>query len=218
LQPLPLSAVFDERHDMDPAELIRAGEALVRPCVYLRETGSDLAAIWTDGSGPGLTFDSAWLPFPGWPRQGLFSLNEAYDGRAHLTFAAGESLAAQAAGRKLYATPGSSLPPVDALFLFGPEHVQAWLRELGWPPEAGYNDNFPQRSIVEAYEERYQQELPFYSGGAHAVLGGWHFPWPDDDWRELVSCQLLAWTFADGEPWLEGWAGDGRFWAKARST
>jgi hypothetical protein len=202
---------------MDAAELINVGEALARPCVYLRETGGEFAAIWSDGPRPALTFDSAWLPGLAWPTQGLFSL-KAPDGHGQLTFVPGASLSAHAEGRKLCATPGVSLPPVDGLFLLGPERIQAWLRELGWPPGAGYNANFPERSIVEAYEDRYQQELPFYTGGAHAVLGGWHFPWPDDDWRDLVSCRLLAWTFAGGEPWLEAWAVDGRFWARTRVT
>jgi hypothetical protein len=50
------------------------------------------------------------------------------------------------------------------------------------------------------------EQLPFYSGGAHAVLGGWHLPWPDGDWLELVPSQLLVWTFEGGEPWFEAWA------------
>jgi hypothetical protein len=60
--------------------------------------------------------------------------------------------------------------------------------------------------------------LPFYSGGAYAVLGGWHFPWPDGDWEDLVTCRLLAWTFAGSEPWLEAWARDDRVWLQERIT
>ena len=52
----------------------------------------------------------------------------------------------------------------------------------------------------------------------HAVLGGWHFPWPDGDWGELVERPLLAWTFEDSEPWVEVW-GDGKgFQVKQRIT
>jgi hypothetical protein len=40
---------------------------------------------------------------------------------------------------------------------------------------------------------------------AAAVLGGWHFPWPDGDWEERCGESLLAWTIEESEPWVEVW-------------
>ena len=107
----------------------------------------------------------------------------------------------------LFAEPARSLPPIDAVFRFGSEAVHTWLRELGWQPDWGYNSNFKDGAPVEDYERLYQSECPLYSGGAFAVLGGWHFPWPDGDWEELLSRPLLVWTLADSEPWVEVWDG-----------
>jgi hypothetical protein len=36
-----------------------------------------------------------------------------------------------------------------------------------------------------------------------AVLGGWHVPWPDGDWLELVEHPLVVLTLAESEPWVE---------------
>jgi len=152
------------RSTMDAAELIREAEALARPCVYLRASGDAYAAVWTEGRRRELTFDSARLPAPGWPRQGLFTVTTG-DPDGHISFSAGASLPQGRAGLKLHASPGASLPPVDGLFLLGSERVAAWLRELGWPRGAAYNDNFPARGIVGDYERHYQEQLPFYSGG-----------------------------------------------------
>src|SRR6185436_5587440 len=116
------------------------------------------------------------------------------------------------------ATPARSLPPIDAVFRFGSAAVHEWLRSIGWDPEWEYNDNFPDRDVVDAYIRTYMDQLPFYSGGTHAVLGGWHFPWPDGDWSELLNSQLLVWTFEGGEPWLECWASEGRLRAIERIT
>lgn len=44
---------------------------------------------------------------------------------------------------------------------------------------------------------------PLYSDQAAAVLGGWHFPWPDGDWEELVDKELVLWTLREAEPWVE---------------
>jgi hypothetical protein len=44
-----------------------------------------------------------------------------------------------------------------------------------------------------------------YWDRAYATLGGWHFPWPDDDWRDLVDNTLLVQTYMDSEPWIEVW-------------
>ena len=37
------------------------------------------------------------------------------------------------------------------------------------------------------------------------MLGGWHFPFPDSDWADLIDEQLIALTIRDSEPWVEAW-------------
>jgi hypothetical protein len=105
----------------------------------------------------------------------------------------------------LFGQAGRSLPPIDGVFRLGSRAVQRWLRANNWDPKSGYNDNFADRDPVRQYERRYQSECPLYRRGAHAVLGGWHFPWPDGDWEELLKQALLVWTFKDSEPWVEVW-------------
>ena len=192
---------------MEPSELEQEAERLTRPCAYLRPTGETYAAVWTGSPANEFEFifSSTCLPSPGWRRQGTFRLTSGGT-EAAITFAEGAGLPAEPKGLKLYGVPARSLPPVDAIFALGLDRFQRWLRSLDWPPGEPYNSNFPHRDVVEVYERRYMDQLPFYSGGAHAVLGGWHFPWPDGDWAELVVSQLLAWTFEGGEPWFEAWA------------
>jgi hypothetical protein len=192
---------------MELSELEQEAERLARPCAYLRPAGDTYAAVWTGSPGSDfeLVFSSTSLPAPGWNQQGTFRL--ASDGTdVSIAFAEGARLPAEPKGVKLYAAPARSLPPVDALFALGSDRVQRWLRSLDWPPGEPYNSNFPDRDAVEVYERGYMEQLPFYSGGAHAVLGGWHLPWPDGDWLELVPSRLLVWTFEGGEPWFEAWA------------
>ncbi len=60
----------------------------------------------------------------------------------------------------------------------------------------------------EAYDKYlpvWQSNCPLYTNEAAAVLGGWHFPWPDGDWEELQNKPLLVWTIDDSEPWVEVW-------------
>jgi hypothetical protein len=87
-----------------------------------------------------------------------------------------------------------------------------------WQPDWGWNDNFKDPDPVLKYDSLVQSELPLYSGGAHAVLGGWHFPWPDGDWEELIDHPLLVWTFEDSEPWVEVWGNEDGFKVLQRIT
>jgi hypothetical protein len=98
------------------------------------------------------------------------------------------------------------LPPIEAIFRFGSESVQQWLRDHNWQPGWGYNDNFGDPAPAKEYERLYQSECPLYSSdGVFAMLGGWHFPWPDGDWQDLLDQSLLVWTFKESEPWVEVW-------------
>jgi hypothetical protein len=110
------------------------------------------------------------------------------------------------------------LPPIDALFRFGSPKIHAWLAQNGWKPTWGYNANFPDRVLGDAYDAAFQNQFPLYTGDAHAMIGGWHFPWPDDDWEELLNDVLVLCTFEDSEPWLEVWLRAGAFEVVQRVT
>ena len=118
----------------------------------------------------------------------------------------------------LIAVAHEILPPIDAIFARGSEAVGAWLSECHWQRDWGYNDNFAGRKLVQEYERKWQQNFPLYTQDAHAVLGGWHFPWPDDDWHDLLKCELVLWTLAESEPWLEVWKTNGQYMVKNRIT
>jgi hypothetical protein len=108
-------------------------------------------------------------------------------------------------GRPLYAVAARSLPPIDAVFLFGSDEVDTWLAECSWQRDWEYNDNFPD-PVARHYEELFQLQHPLYTNSAWAAVGGWHLPWPDGDWRERLNDRLLVTTYRDSEPWLEVWA------------
>jgi len=118
----------------------------------------------------------------------------------------------------LYAHAARSLPPIDAVFRFGSAAVQQWLREHNWQSDWGYNSNFADPAPADEYERLYQSRCPLYAGGSFAVLGGWHFPWPDGDWAELLVQTLLVWTFEESEPWVEVWSGTEGLRVKQRLT
>ena len=203
---------------MTGRELITVGERLSKPCVFLTDSGraDELAGFWggeglvSAPRGPyrhWLSFDCRFIPEGLGPRRGLFSIyidTEKGEGGAVAVDLSGA--VSPLDGRKpLYAIAGRSLPPIDAIFRFGGDSVHEWLREQGWEPNWGYSDNFKDPEPVHEYERLYQGECPLYTSGAFAVLGGWHFPWPDNDWEERLAEQLLVWTFEESEPWVEVW-------------
>lgn len=59
------------------------------------------------------------------------------------------------------------------------------------------------------YIEAWQNNCPLYTEGTTAVIGGWHFPWPEGDWDELCQQTLVLWTIENSEPWVEVWS-DGK--------
>lgn len=112
-------------------------------------------------------------------------------------------------GVPLYASPVGSLPPIEAIFAFGGDEIGAWLAECQWDRSWGFNDNFGDAGLVHDYESWWQSHHPFYTGQGVAMLGGWHFVWPDDDWHDLIDSELVFWTLR-GEPWVEVWCTDGQ--------
>ena len=88
--------------------------------------------------------------------------------------------------------------------VFG-EHM-AWLRANGWQRDWLYNDNFKDKQVAGAYQKTFSGEYPVYiDSGIYAVLGGWHLPFPDPDWQELIDEHLMVMTIRDSEPWVEAW-------------
>jgi hypothetical protein len=210
-------------------ELIAAGRRLARACVYLRTAGEDFAALWGGegivpcGDGPyrhWLTIDCRHIPAGGSTLSGMMSIytNEEDCETGVVAVSDAPMPPDTAGGTKLFAHPGRSLPPIDAVFKFGSPEVGRWLASNHWRPEWAYNANFPDRTPVDVYEREYQGELPLYRGDAHAVLGGWHMPWPEGDWDELVDKRLIAWTFEEAEPWVEVWEDEGGFRVIQRIT
>ncbi len=215
---------------MTGSELIAEAEQLARSCVLLRSEGpkDHLAAVW-GGSGliPALegsfhhwlSVDCRFFPDGLGLSEGYLSVySDEEDCESGVAILRSEGqLEACGGNTKLYAHPTRSLPPIDAVFRFGSSTVHKWLESNNWQPDWEYNENFRDSESVAEYERLYQSECPLYSGGAYAVLGGWHFPWPDGDWEQLLDRPLLVWTFAESEPWVEVWGGDG-FQVKQRIT
>jgi hypothetical protein len=187
---------------MEMSDLARTADRLARPCILLKWTGlpDQLAGVW---GGPGivpppagpfrhwLSIDCRFLPAGLGPSRGVLSVYSDEDDC--VSGFAGHDPEARLAingGRALYAHAGQSLPPPDAL--------------------SAEDD--------ETYIRLWQSNCPMYTGEAVAVLGGWHFPWPDGDWEELRSQPFLIWTLEDSEPWVEVWGEPGRFRVMQRIT
>jgi len=120
-------------------------------------------------------------------------------------------------GLPLYPVPFVSLPPLDALFKFGSGLIERYLHENGWDRSEPFNNNFPDRSAHE-YEQAWQSNCPMFSPSIIAVSGGWPFPWPEGDLTSLASSQLVVWTLAESEPWVEVFETNGQLSVLQRVT
>jgi hypothetical protein len=109
-------------------------------------------------------------------------------------------------GTPLYAHPSSALPPIDAVFARGSDAVGEWIASCGWNRGMRYNQNFKDGAVVERYEEVMTREFPLcFKSDVYAILGGWHFPFADDDWHDLIDERLMVLTVRGSEPWVEVW-------------
>ncbi len=195
-------------------QLIAEGRKLERPCVFLRPTGTGpVAAVWyerdrgeIDSSGYRcwITVDARHIPGPpsvaGYIN--IFTDEVAFEGgRVEVA-----SSWPKRTGTRLYAHPVSVLPPIDAVFARGSKAVGEWMASSGWSRGMRYNRNFKDDSIVEQYDEVMAREFPLYfESDIYAILGGWHFPFADDDWHDLIDEQLMVFTNCGSEPWVETW-------------
>jgi hypothetical protein len=119
---------------------------------------------------------------------------------------------------KLYAHSALSLPPLEGIFSSGLPEVQEWLHANKWN-FTEYNNNFPDKEPTSAYERELQSTHPLYTDSACAILGGWHLPWPDEDWQNHKNKRFIAMTIKNSEPWVEVWLNnDGTFSVVQRIT
>jgi hypothetical protein len=187
---------------MEDSALVALAERLARPCVLLKHTGNEdqFAGIWGGPaivSGPGepfrhwLSVDCRFVPDGLGPANGVLSVfaNEEDCASGVVTFDAAASLVGST-GKRLFAHAGLSYPPPDAMpFEDSDQYIRVW-----------------------------QSNCPLYTEEAAAVLGGWHFPWPDGDWEELRNAPLLLWTIDESEPWIEVLGGSSGFKVVQRIT
>jgi hypothetical protein len=118
---------------------------------------------------------------------------------------------------KLFAEDVLSLPPVDAVFRLGSSGVESYLARQAWQRTWPFNDNFKD-SVPHQYEALWRANCPMYAKGIVAVCGGWHFPWPDGDFADLINSQLVLCTFENAEPWIEVFFDGQSFSVKERIT
>jgi hypothetical protein len=200
---------------MTSDQLIAEGRRLQRPCVFLRPKATGpVAAIWHErddeeidatGHRCWVTVDAGQIPGLSPSVKGYLSIftNEenCEGGRVEVA-----SSWPKRKGIQLYAHPSPVLPPIDAVFLRGDNTVGEWLRANNWERGWGYNGNFKDKQVAEAYQKTFTNEYPVYiESDIYATLGGWHLPFPDPDWQELIDEHLMVMTIRDSEPWVEAW-------------
>ena len=200
---------------MTADELIAEERNLAKPNVHLRPNGETnaMAAIWSgeglvpppgDGYQHWLTIDCRFLPAGIGPSTGCISVyTENRERRGTVTYDPSMQLSLKGSGRYLYAHPSESLPPLEVLFQQASPAIVEWLATLNWKPEWGYNSNFPEAEVFQAYEQAQHCDLTFDGESVFAVLGGWLTLWPDGDWPELLDLSLIVLTLAESEPWVE---------------
>lgn len=191
---------------MDLATLIDEGPAAERPSWLLRASeDKTTSAIWhaptPEKNRRWITIDATFFPMVESSYISVLS-----DGSGSGAIECLNAMPELRAGDvRLAATKAPILPPIDAVFVYGSERVGSWLAQNGWQRDFPYNPNFADSALVEQYERIHRSEHPFYSDNTYAMIGGWHTPFPEGDWSELLDEELLVTTFRDAEPWLEAW-------------
>lgn len=159
---------------------------LSKPCVFLKKEGDRFAAVW-GGQGTisapdeyrhWLSVECSFLPSDIGLNKGVISIYSGGDDwdSGIVKYESNATLELNG-GVPLYAHDAVSMPPPDAR------------AELD----------------TDAYLKTWLDNCPVYVESATAVIGGWHFPWPDGDWEELCHKQFVLWTIENSEPWIEVW-------------
>lgn len=190
---------------MSGKEVLNQGFNLARECLLLTEASKkdDFIAIW---GGEGIlstpsesflhkiTVDFKYIPeifeFKHYTKYGLTSIytneEDCRSGIAVLDHSV-DLRKKSLNGIKLCGCIKKILPPIDAVLRFGTF------------------EKYPSKDEIETYEEVFQKQYPLFNDEIYAMISGWHFPWPDGDWVNLVNDQLILCTFKDAEPWVEVW-------------
>jgi hypothetical protein len=211
---------------MTANELLAEARRMARPATLLKEAGAEYAAVWK-GSGVApppagqwehwLSFDTRFLPHNPLGLEGVISLYLCQEDSER--FAQVEVVHDPAAvlpeapdGQRLFAEPYQCPPPVEALFKFGPPHIQQWLQAHDASADDYSARQFDptSRQALQALEQMVDREHPFGDRmNCVAMLGGWSvgFFWcygseEDTPWQ-LLEKRLVALTIRDNEPWLE---------------
>lgn len=177
-------------------------QRLARPWLDLRRRREGKAVGVWGGPGPmpppegdwehWFTVSCDWLARHGFHLSGLLGVYKNCASRKVREFVAllGEpSEAGWGEGIELAGTEELSLPPPEALELFGNRAVRDLVR------------GDPTGTPLAHYDEG----CPLYRKGIFISLGGWHISWPEHDAYDEETGRLVLWTFQDAEPWLEVW-------------
>ena len=202
-----------------PAEdLIREAERIARPSLLLSEAASPHGAVaWWGGAAAGaargrpddtlrISIDVSWLAARGYALRGVLRVSDValrwnWRTPVHVEQDPAAALAPVAGAVPLTGREAASLPPFEALCLYGGAPVESWLLSAGL--ERTDYDRAAMLPEAGAYQEHYQRHSPLHSSGIVAVLGGWHAMWPDDDYYLPREMRLVLWTLRDAEPWIE---------------
>lgn len=204
---------------MTSIEFIQEAFLLRRPCIYLGESGDFFAGHLGEF-------------VPACQSQFLFSIDERFVGGYDPSFESqffSDQLGKVQKIRTLksncsdsqfpiFGRRGLSYPPIEAVFFSGSVKMQSWLVEIGWGVCAEFNDNFPCLEVTHEYEQLFQQEFPLYRKDVAVCIGGWHFPWPNDDWEQRLQSEMVAFINRGQEPWLEIWNNKGQLELVERFT
>jgi hypothetical protein len=205
---------------MDPEGLIAEGEHLAKPSLLLSEapTPTGVVGYWRGGGRVGyrgregdrhrITFDCGWLSGHSVRVRGSVGVYDVESRWGWVTPVWLDRLDTPLAelrmdgGLPLYGREVPSLPPIEALCLYGGPVVDEWLASEGLD-RTDY-DVAATTAVGEAYQAVYRDRCPlFLADQPVAVLGGWHVCWPDDEFYLPREMRLALWTFREAEPWVE---------------
>lgn len=101
----------------------------------------------------------------------------------------------------LAAKPAVSVPPLEALLLYGGPVVQDWVSAQGIER---WEYSGVSAEVRDEYLRHFNPQLPLCAEHPPvARVGGWHVLWPGDDFYLPREMRLMIWTFQDAGPWYE---------------
>lgn len=214
-------------------QLIAEAERIARPSLLLSEAASfgDIAGWWGGSKPVGypgrpddthrISIDCGWLAGHGVPLAGFVSVYNVaprwgWRVPVHVEHVPTGKLPEIPRAIPLYSREALSLPPLEALCLYGGQPVETWLSAAGL--ERTDYDRAATLDAGREYQAHYQERSPLYSTDIAAVVGGWHAIWSDDDFYIPREMRLVLWTLRDAEPWIEVFHRGANLSARVRIT